>query len=138
MSTTTTSAKMPQQQNNSSERSPLLQTGSANGHSQRQEEETVSFDPNGDPGNPREWTLKRKYFQTFQIFMLASICPMASSIFAPAIQVIADEFGVSRQLVIGGQTGFVCMLGAGPLFLVCCTVLLCWDGRGIWECVLMF
>lgn len=49
--------------------------------------------------------------------MTAFFLPMASSIFAPAGTVIAAEFGVSKQLALLNQTGFVCMLGIGPLLL---------------------
>ena len=87
-----------------SEQTPLLQNGSNH-------EETVDFDKAGDDGNPREWPLGRKYFQVIQIALLAFICPMASSVFAPAVSEIADEFQIPSQAVLAGQTGLVCMLG---------------------------
>lgn len=93
-----------------SEQTPLLQNGN---HS----EETISFDEDGDDANPREWPLRRKYFQVAQISLLAFICPMASSVFAPAVSEIAEDLQAPSQFVLGGQTGFVCMLGIGPLFL---------------------
>ena len=97
-----------------SEQTPLLQ----NGNGSASHEETVKFDESGDDGNPREWPKSRKYIQVAQIFMLAFVCPMGSSMFAPAASEMAEAWGTSSQLVLGGQAGFVCMLGLGPLFLV--------------------
>jgi hypothetical protein len=45
------------------------------------------------------------------------VCPLASSIQAPANDDIRKEFDTNRQTVTGAQAGFVCMLGIGPLFL---------------------
>ena len=56
-----------------------------------------------------------KWLQTVQIFLLAFICPMVSSIFAPAMSSMAEDFNCSQQAVLAGQAGFVCMMGIGPL-----------------------
>ena len=48
---------------------------------------------------------------------MAVLSPLASSMFAPGIDKIADSLKVSRNAVIGCQTGFVVMLGIGPLIL---------------------
>jgi MFS family permease len=96
-----------------SERSPLLQDTSRD-HSNPIK---VDFDKFGDAGNPREWSLSRKIAQVVQIFLLALICPMASSVFAPAIDQISEEFGASKQVVLLGQSTFMFGLGTGPLFL---------------------
>lgn len=97
---------------NGAERTPLLQNGS----SRSTREETVQFNEDGDDDNPREWPLSRKYFQIAQIFAIALICPMTSSISAAASSQISDDLQTSQKMVLGGQTGFVCMLGIGPLF----------------------
>ena len=78
---------------------------------------TVQFDEDGDGGNPREWPLRRKLFQVAQIFVLALVCPMASSIFAPAIDNMAETFNTSKRIVLLGQSGFMIGLGTGPLLL---------------------
>ena len=98
------------------ERAPLLQNASHDSSSSNYEE-LVQFDKNGDDDNPREWPQSRKYIQVLQIFILAFVCPMASSVFAPAADAMAEDLGSSQKLVLGGQAGFVCMLGIGPLFL---------------------
>ena len=45
------------------------------------------------------------------------LSPLASSMFAPGIDKIADSLHVEKNSVIGCQTGFVIMLGIGPLVL---------------------
>lgn len=45
------------------------------------------------------------------------LSPLASSMFTPGIEQIADDLGTSVKTVIGTTTGFVIMLGVGPLFL---------------------
>lgn len=95
------------------EQTPLLQNGS---HSSVKSTK-VEFDKNGDESNPREWPLRDKALQVAQIFFLALICPMASSMFAPAIEEIAETFDCSKQLVLLGQTLFMVGLGTAPLFL---------------------
>ena len=69
-----------------------------------------------DQQNPRLWPLKWKYMQVLLVFTIGLICPLSSSIFAPGIAEIASDYNTSKQLVIAAQTGFVCMLGIGPLF----------------------
>jgi MFS family permease len=45
------------------------------------------------------------------------LSPLASSMFAPGIDEIAEDLKVKRNSVIGCQTGFVIALGIGPLLL---------------------
>ena len=105
----------PQRFNENSEETPLLQ----NGHHENNNNKPVKveFDENGDEFNPREWSLRDKAIQVTQIFLLALICPMSSSIFAPAIDEIAETFGSDKQMVLLGQTMFMVGLGTAPLFL---------------------
>ncbi|USW50538.1 Putative major facilitator superfamily, MFS transporter superfamily [Septoria linicola] len=101
------------------ERRPLLEQGGSNGDNTGPRDDRskkVEFDDK-DSANPREWPLFWKYSVVFQITMTAFFLPMASSIFAPAGDLIAEEFGVSKQLALLNQSGFVAMLGIGPLFL---------------------
>ena len=104
---------------NGDERQPLLRQDDQHQNHQSQDaghKEKVEFD-NTDSADPRQWPLFWKYAVVLQITMTAFFLPMASSIFAPAGDVIAEEFGVSKQIALLNQTGFVCMLGIGPLFL---------------------
>ena len=47
----------------------------------------------------------------------AVLSPLASSMFTPGIQQIADDLDTDSNTVIATTTGFVIMLGIGPLFL---------------------
>lgn len=77
--------------------------------------EVIDFEKN-DKENPKNWPLKWKYTAVFMVFIIGLNCPMSSSIFAPAISDIAETFNTPDLYVTGAQTGFVCMLGIGPLF----------------------
>lgn len=99
------------------ERRPLLESNGHSSHqsSQHDEERTVEFGRQ-DTADPHQWSLFWKYIQTFQVFMVAFALPMGGSIFAPAMDDMASTFSASKQTVLLGQTGFVVMLGIGPLF----------------------
>lgn len=103
---------MSERSNHDTEQTPLLQNGSH----ERRKPVMVEFEKN-DRQNPRDWPMRDKAIQVFQIFILALICPMSSSIFAPAIDQIAETFGSSKQMVLLGQTCFMIGLGIAPLFL---------------------
>ncbi|KAK8203877.1 membrane transporter [Phyllosticta capitalensis] len=95
------------------ERSPLLQSYHIeNGDDQ----EEIKFDKN-DPQNPRAWRRREKLANVFVISSMTIISPLASSMFSPGIQQIADSLGTSTDAVIGAATGFVVMTGIGPLIL---------------------
>ena len=102
---------MPPQTYQRGEQTPLLQDGSQGDYTQ-----TVQFDESGDEDNPRDWSTGKKYFQVAQIFFLALICPMAASIFAPALDQMAKDFHSSKQIVLIAQSCFMIGLGTGPLF----------------------
>ena len=48
---------------------------------------------------------------------MAILSPLASSMFDPAIDQIQEEFKTDKVTVTGATTGFVVMLGLGPLLL---------------------
>ncbi|RDW85099.1 membrane transporter-2 [Coleophoma cylindrospora] len=96
------------------ERSPLLQGQ----ESQRNERgKNKVFFSEKDPANPRAWTKSKKLGNIAVIASMAIFSPLASSMFAPGIDQIAESLHVDKNSVIGCQTGFVVMLGIGPLFL---------------------
>jgi MFS family permease len=51
------------------------------------------------------------------IALMAILSPLASSMFTPGISQIAKDLNTSEQSVIATTTGFVIMLGFGPLFM---------------------
>ncbi|ETN45658.1 uncharacterized protein HMPREF1541_09490 [Cyphellophora europaea CBS 101466] len=70
-----------------------------------------------DPENPRAWPNRQKLTNVGIIALMAVLSPLASSMFTPGISQIARDFNASEQEVIATTTGFVIMLGLGPLIL---------------------
>ena len=84
--------------------------------------------------NPREWVRWRKMANVAVIAFMSSkplslirrmatdmimlvLSPLVSSMFTPGIAQIAEDLNCSTTAVIGTTTGFVVMLGIGPLIL---------------------
>ncbi|KAH9838117.1 Major Facilitator Superfamily [Teratosphaeria destructans] len=70
-----------------------------------------------DAAHPRAWPLKRKMTNVAVIALMSVLSPLASSMFTPGIDQIATGLDTTPETVIGCTTGFVVMLGVGPLFL---------------------
>ena len=70
-----------------------------------------------DDSNPRAWSRWKKSSNIAVVAAMAILSPLASSMFAPGIDKIADSLEVDKDSVIACQTGFVVMLGIGPLLL---------------------
>jgi hypothetical protein len=100
-------------QNGGGEREPLLQRDDGEANDTR---ELLSF-TDSDPENPRNWPQRTKMANVGVIAAMSILSPLASSMFTPGIQQIADDLGTTSSIVIGCTTGFVVMLGIGPLFL---------------------
>lgn len=69
-----------------------------------------------DAEDPKNWSLTWKYVNVFLVFFIGLIGPMASSLIAPSMSMIAETFNTTNNIALGSQSGFVCMLGIGPLF----------------------
>ncbi|KAF2733225.1 MFS general substrate transporter [Polyplosphaeria fusca] len=67
--------------------------------------------------NPRAWPRWRKLANVGVIALMAIVSPLASSMFTPGIAQIAEDLHTTPISVIGATTGFVVMLGIGPLIL---------------------
>ena len=102
------------------EERPLLHpdsdAGSLSAHGNNEETREVKFDE-GDKENPREWSANAKLTNVGIIALMAILTPLASSIFTPGIGQIAEDLKASEQAVIATTTGFVIMMGIGPLVL---------------------
>ncbi|KAF2088224.1 MFS general substrate transporter [Saccharata proteae CBS 121410] len=98
---------------NSDERSPLLQNGDAEQQDERQQ---IQFSEK-DTENPRAWPKNRKLANVAVIASMSILSPLASSMFTPGIPQIAEGLLTDEKTVIGATTGFVVMLGVGPLIL---------------------
>ena len=53
----------------------------------------------------------------FIIAFMAIASPLASSMFTPGISQIADDLNTDESAIIATTTGFVILLGVGPLVL---------------------
>lgn len=106
-------------QSSNYERRPLLERNEAvDGGEGGDAREILTFDEN-DSGNPRQWSYTRKMLNVAVIALMAILSPLASSMFTPGIDQIAEGLNTTRDSVIGCTTGFVIMLGLGPLIVVC-------------------
>ena len=99
--------------------------------------ELIQFEEH-DQSNPKEWKYSEKLANMGVIACMAVLGPLASSMFTPGIDQIAEGLDTTKETVIGckfafattraaihctyvhatlGTTGFVIMLGIGPLIL---------------------
>jgi multidrug resistance protein len=118
------------QQTRAGERQPLLQDNQQRLHQdeyqdqhQHQEEHHEDVDSKelsfaeDDPENPRAWSYRTKMINVFLIANMAILAPLASSMFAPGINEIAEGLHTSVESVIACTTAHVVCQGIGPLIL---------------------
>ncbi|KAI0084550.1 MFS polyamine transporter [Irpex rosettiformis] len=78
----------------------------------------VDWDGPNDPDNPKNWTFKRKWAATAIISAFTFISPVSSSMVAPATNQLAQQFGITNDVIIALTTSiFVLAYAFGPLFL---------------------
>lgn len=78
----------------------------------------VGWEGPEDPENPKNWLMKRKWAATFVVSSFTFISPVSSSMVAPALNAIAEEFGITNQVVSSLTLSiFVLAYAIGPLFL---------------------
>lgn len=70
-----------------------------------------------DKENPKAWNRTKKIINVAIIALMAILTPLASSMFTPGISQIAEDLDTNEQSVIATTTGFVIMMGFGPLVL---------------------
>ncbi|QIW94779.1 hypothetical protein AMS68_000297 [Peltaster fructicola] len=99
------------------ERAPLLQDRHLVDGGEGGDSREVLKMNDDDPENPRHWPRSRKLVNTAVIALMSVLSPLASSMFTPGIGDIAKGLNTDDTTVIGCTTGFVIMLGLGPLFL---------------------
>ncbi|CAF9924513.1 MAG: hypothetical protein GOMPHAMPRED_003661 [Gomphillus americanus] len=97
------------------EQQPLLSNSESYSHGQNDtHKQKVDFEED-DPENPQNWPVYWKYAVVFQVSMIAFFLPLTSSMYAPVADNIGTEYGADDQIVLLNQSGYVCMLGIGPL-----------------------
>lgn len=72
----------------------------------------VDWDGTDDPGNPLNWSLKKKWIATLIVSTFTFISPVSSSMIAPASQQLASEFGITSTTTLAMATS-VFVLGYG-------------------------
>jgi DHA1 family multidrug resistance protein-like MFS transporter len=78
-------------------------------------EELVDFDGPDDPYKPLNWTLKKKVYTTLLYGFTTMGSTWASSVFAPGLGQIAEQFDVSTEVATLGLTLLLLGFGVGPL-----------------------
>ncbi|KAF7364751.1 MFS polyamine transporter [Mycena venus] len=78
----------------------------------------VDWEGPDDPLNPKNWSRKKKWAATLVVSSFTLISPVSSSMIAPASAQVAEDFGITNDVVIGLVTSiFVLAYAVGPLFL---------------------
>ncbi|KAL0566102.1 hypothetical protein V5O48_015916 [Marasmius crinis-equi] len=93
-------------------------SGCGNGAENAKEDRVTVVDWDGpdDPNNPKNWTSKRKWSATLIVSCIAFVAPAASSIISPASQQVAEEFGITSDVLLSMITS-VYVLGFGEQIL---------------------
>jgi len=100
--------------NEPDEESPLLDHASDDDEIDQAKE--LKFSEH-DEENPKAWSKRKKLTNVAIIAFMSILSPLASSMFTPGIAQVAKDLNTDQQSVIATTTGFVIMLGAGPLVL---------------------
>ncbi|KAI0309031.1 MFS polyamine transporter [Amylostereum chailletii] len=78
----------------------------------------VDWDGPNDPGNPRNWTMFKKWRSALIVSAFTFISPVSSSMIAPCAQQLAHEFHIANSAVLAMTTSvFVLAYAFGPLIL---------------------
>lgn len=111
-------------QPNDSERQPLLPNHSSRSPGSQHSRIDTTEDGkkiirfrDDDPGHPRKWPYATKIANIAVIASMAIMSPLASAAFTPAMKSIQKDLDADEAAIIGATTGFVIMLGIGPLVL---------------------
>lgn len=77
----------------------------------------VSWDGPGDPDNPKNWPTKKRWLATITVSLFTFISPVSSSMIAPALSRIQEEFHTSFSIAALALSSFVLGFAVGPLLL---------------------
>ena len=75
----------------------------------------VEFDGPNDPGNPKNWSKKRRWITTISGSLLTFTVTFSSSIFSVAINPVAEQYHISRVTSTLGVSLFLCGFILGPI-----------------------
>lgn len=70
-----------------------------------------------DPENPKNWPMRKKWVATLVVSAFTFISPVSSSMVAPALGTMADQFGITSSVESQMMLSiFVLAYAIGPLF----------------------
>lgn len=76
----------------------------------------VDWDGHDDPENPLNWSNKRKWAAIGMVSMVTFLTPLGSSVFAPGVPLVMDEFHSNSQILEGFVVSvYVLGFAFGPL-----------------------
>ncbi|KAF4549272.1 Caffeine resistance protein-like protein 3 [Elsinoe fawcettii] len=75
----------------------------------------IDWDGPNDPENPRNWSMAKKFFVTFEICLLTTGVYIGSAIYTPGLYGVMEQFRVSQTVAILGLCLFVAGYGLGPM-----------------------
>ncbi|KAF2170976.1 hypothetical protein M409DRAFT_18946 [Zasmidium cellare ATCC 36951] len=75
----------------------------------------VEFDGPDDPGNPKNWSVKRRAAITISMGWMTFVVTFSSSIFAVAIEPVSQEFGIGSVVATLGVSFFLLGFVFGPI-----------------------
>ncbi len=84
-------------------------------HVHTTEAEIVDFDGPDDPYRPLNWPFRKKVVTTLLYGFTTMGATWASSVYAPGIDQISEEFGVGQEVGLLGLTFLLLGFGLGPL-----------------------
>ncbi|KIY70471.1 MFS general substrate transporter [Cylindrobasidium torrendii FP15055 ss-10] len=71
-----------------------------------------------DPRNPRNWKAGKKWIMVSIVSMYTFVPPLASSMMAPGLPIVAIDYGITNETVLALTLSiFLLSFGLGPLFL---------------------
>lgn len=84
-------------------------------HAKTTDAEIVDFDGEDDPYRPINWPFRKKVITTMLYGLTTMGSTWASSVYAPAVNQITDEYGVSQEVGLLGISFLLLGFGFGPL-----------------------
>ncbi|KAF2165391.1 hypothetical protein M409DRAFT_55797 [Zasmidium cellare ATCC 36951] len=75
----------------------------------------VDWDDENDPGRPKNWSTVRRWAIVVTTTLITFVVSFSSSVFSATLAEVADEFDVSKNVVVLGITLFVLGFAFGPL-----------------------
>lgn len=75
----------------------------------------IEFDGDDDPGNPKNWSRRRRWCITVAGAALTFVVTFSSSVFSVAINQVSEEFDVTQEVAILGVSLFLLGFVFGPV-----------------------